>query len=173
MSVLVRIPTPLQKFTKNQSEVHIEGATVSEIIVQLDEHFPGVRERLCDDQGAVRKFINLYLNDEDIRFLETLDTPLTAGDDGVPPPPGMIPPGSENKVMHGALKIRGTMVMCSDGGCTNQTEFKFETLSFRRNSAARCVLSRRKATAFASCSCGCWNTSMANWAWNAWPVGSP
>jgi sulfur-carrier protein len=81
MSVLVRIPTPLQKFTKNQSEVHIEGATVSEIIVQLDEHFPGVRERLCDDQGAVRKFINLYLNDEDIRFMDGEQTCVKDGDE--------------------------------------------------------------------------------------------
>lgn len=81
MSVLVRIPTPLQKFTKNQSEVQVEGETVSEVLGQLDEHFPGVRERLCDDQGAVRKFINLYLNDEDIRFMEGEKTGVKDGDE--------------------------------------------------------------------------------------------
>lgn len=81
MAVLVRIPTPLQKFTQNQSEVHVEGATVSEIIGRLDEHFPGVRERLCDDQGAVRKFINLYLNDEDIRFMDGEQTEVEDGDE--------------------------------------------------------------------------------------------
>lgn len=81
MSVLVRIPTPLQKFTKNQSEVQVDGATVSEILGQLDEQFPGVRERLCDDQGAVRKFINLYLNDEDIRFMDGEKTEVKDGDE--------------------------------------------------------------------------------------------
>jgi molybdopterin converting factor small subunit len=81
MAILVRIPTPLQKFTKNQSEVHDEGETVSDVIVQLDEHFPGVRERLCDDQGAVRKFINLYLNDEDIRFMDGEKTGVKDGDE--------------------------------------------------------------------------------------------
>ncbi len=81
MSVLVRIPTPLQKFTKNQSEVQVDGATVSEVLGQLDEQFPGVRERLCDDQGAVRKFINLYLNDEDIRFMDGAQTGVKDGDE--------------------------------------------------------------------------------------------
>lgn len=81
MSILVRIPTPLQKFTKNQSEVQVEGATVSEILGQLDEQFPGVRERLCDDQGAVRKFINLYLNNEDIRFMDGEQTGVKDGDE--------------------------------------------------------------------------------------------
>ncbi len=81
MAVLVRIPTPLQKFTKNQSEVQVEGDTISEVIVQLDEHFPGVRERLCDDQGSVRKFVNLYLNDEDIRFMDGEQTGVKDGDE--------------------------------------------------------------------------------------------
>ncbi len=81
MAILVRIPTPLQKLTRNQSEVHVEGATVSEVIVQLEAHFPGVRERLCDDQGAVRKFVNLYLNDEDIRFMDGEQTEVNDGDE--------------------------------------------------------------------------------------------
>ena len=81
MAILVRIPTPLQKFTKNQSEVEVDGATVSDVLLQLDAQFPGVRERLCDDQGAVRKFINLYLNDEDIRFMEGEQTGVKDGDE--------------------------------------------------------------------------------------------
>ena len=81
MAVLVRIPTALQKFTKNQSEVHAEGKTIQEVIDDLERHFPGIRERLCDEQGAIRRFINLYLNDEDIRFLDGEKTPLKDGDE--------------------------------------------------------------------------------------------
>jgi molybdopterin synthase sulfur carrier subunit len=81
MAIIVRIPTPLQKFTKNQSEVQAEGATVQEVLVHLDRSFPGIRERLCDEHGSVRKFINLYLNDEDIRFMEGEKTVLKDGDE--------------------------------------------------------------------------------------------
>lgn len=81
MAVLIRIPTPLQKFTKNQSEVPAEGATVQDVIDHLDQSFPGVRERLCDDRGAIRKFINLYLNDEDIRFMDGEKTSVKDGDE--------------------------------------------------------------------------------------------
>ena len=81
MAVLVRIPTPLQKFTKNQSEVQAEGTTIQEVLDHLETSFPGIRERLCDDRGAVRKFINLYLNDEDIRFMDGEQTSLKDGDE--------------------------------------------------------------------------------------------
>ena len=81
MAILVRIPTPLQKFTKNQSEVQAEGTTVQEVLDHLEGSFPGIRERLCDDRGAVRKFINLYLNDEDVRFLDGAKTTLHDGDE--------------------------------------------------------------------------------------------
>jgi molybdopterin synthase sulfur carrier subunit len=81
MAIIVRIPIPLQKFTKNQSEVQAEGATVQEVLAHLDSSFPGIRERLCDEQGTVRKFINLYLNDEDIRFREGEKTVLKDGDE--------------------------------------------------------------------------------------------
>ena len=70
MVIVVRIPTPLQKFTKNQSEIPAHGATIADVLDNLEEHFPGLRERLVDDRGSIRKFINFYLNDEDIRFLE-------------------------------------------------------------------------------------------------------
>jgi molybdopterin synthase sulfur carrier subunit len=81
MAIIVRIPTPLQKFTKNQSEVQAEGTTVQAVLEHLDRSFPGIRERLCDEHGAVRRFINLYLNDEDIRFLEGEKTVLKDGDE--------------------------------------------------------------------------------------------
>jgi molybdopterin synthase sulfur carrier subunit len=81
MAVLVRIPTPLQRFTKNQSEVKAEGATVQEVLDNLEESFPGIRGRLCDDHGSIRKFINFYLNDEDIRFIEGEQTSLKDGDE--------------------------------------------------------------------------------------------
>lgn len=81
MAVLVRIPTPLQKFTKNQSEVQAEGRTVHELLDDLNQSYPGMRESLCDERGAVRKFINLYLNDEDIRFMDGEKTALKDGDE--------------------------------------------------------------------------------------------
>ena len=81
MAILVRIPTPLQKFTKNQSEVQAEGGTIQEVIEHLDLSYPGIRERLCDDRGSVRRFINLYLNDEDIRFMDGEKTSLQDGDE--------------------------------------------------------------------------------------------
>ncbi len=80
MSILVQIPTPLQKFTKNQSEVQAEGTTIREVLDSLELSFPGIRERLCDDRGVIRKFINLYLNDEDIRFMDGEKTVLKDGD---------------------------------------------------------------------------------------------
>ena len=81
MPVVVRIPTPLQKFTQNQSEVRVSGATIDGVVGELDAQFPGIRERLCDDNGAIRKFINLYLNDEDIRFMDGEKTAVQDGDE--------------------------------------------------------------------------------------------
>ena len=81
MAILVQIPTPLQKFTQNQSEVEAEGTTILEVLDSLELRFPGIRERLCDDRGAIRKFINLYLNDEDIRFMDGEKTVLKDGDE--------------------------------------------------------------------------------------------
>ncbi len=81
MAILVRIPTPLQKFTQNQSEVKAEGATVQEVLDHLEQSFPGLRARLCDEHGGIRKFINFYLNDEDIRFMDGEKTALKDGDE--------------------------------------------------------------------------------------------
>jgi len=81
MAVLVLIPMALQRFTQQQGEVHIEGVTVHDVLDNLVPHFPGLGAQLCDDQGAVRKFINLYVNKEDIRFLHGAQTAVQDGDE--------------------------------------------------------------------------------------------
>lgn len=81
MAIKVRIPTPLQKLTKEQAEVEVKGNNVQELIVELEKNFPGIKERLCDEKGALRKFINIYVNEEDIRFLKLDKTPLKDGDE--------------------------------------------------------------------------------------------
>ena len=80
MGISVRIPTPMRPLTKGEAEVLIEGKTVQEVIDNLDESFKGIKERLCDEEGNLRRFVNLYLNDEDIRFLQNLDTRVNDGD---------------------------------------------------------------------------------------------
>jgi molybdopterin synthase sulfur carrier subunit len=79
MSVSVRIPTPLRTLTKGISEVKVEAASVREMIDALEREFPGSRERLCEESGEVRRFVNVFVGDEDIRFLSGLDTPLPDG----------------------------------------------------------------------------------------------
>ena len=80
MATLIRIPASLQRFIKNQGEVYAEGVTVQEIPDHLVRTFPGMREQLCDDHGAVRRCVNLYLNHEDIRFLNGEKTVVKDGD---------------------------------------------------------------------------------------------
>jgi molybdopterin synthase sulfur carrier subunit len=77
----VRIPTPLRKLTNNEELVAIQAATVGAAIQQLQAKFPGIQERLVDESGAVRRFVNVYVNEEDIRFLNNLDTPLKDTDE--------------------------------------------------------------------------------------------
>jgi molybdopterin synthase sulfur carrier subunit len=77
----VRIPTPLRKLTNGLEEVAATGATIGAIIADLEAHYPGLKERLCDEKGQVRRFVNIYANDEDIRFLQNLDTPVTEKDE--------------------------------------------------------------------------------------------
>ncbi|MFW5925508.1 MAG: MoaD/ThiS family protein [Myxococcota bacterium] len=79
MAVNVRIPTPLRTLTGGKDEVPTDGTTVAQVIENLDKAHPGIKERLCDEKG-VRRFVNIYANDEDIRFLENLDTQLKDGD---------------------------------------------------------------------------------------------
>ena len=80
MGVTVRIPTPLRKFTGGKEQVEVNGSTISEVVDDLEQNFPGMKEKLYDDKGSIRKFLNIYLNDEDIRFMESLDTLVKDGD---------------------------------------------------------------------------------------------
>jgi molybdopterin synthase sulfur carrier subunit len=77
----VRIPTPLRKYTGGAEAVQADGATVAAIVADLDKNHPGIRERICDESGAVRRFVNIFVNGEDIRFLQNLDTTVKAGDE--------------------------------------------------------------------------------------------
>lgn len=72
----VKIPTPLRRLTNQQAEVDVEAITIKELIEALEKKFPGLKKRLCDDNGKIRKFINIYVGDEDIRFLDKEDTKL-------------------------------------------------------------------------------------------------
>lgn len=80
MAVSVLIPTPLRKFTNEQETVTIDADTVGALIAALDVQFPGIAGRLTDDQGVLRKFVNIYVNEEDIRFLSGKETALKDGD---------------------------------------------------------------------------------------------
>jgi molybdopterin synthase sulfur carrier subunit len=81
LSISVRIPAPLRSLTGNQDLVSASGGNLGECIDYLESQHPGVKERLCDESGELRRFINVYVNGEDIRFLSGLDTPLKAGDE--------------------------------------------------------------------------------------------
>ncbi len=81
MAVKVRIPTPLRKITNGSDEVVAEGANISEVIEDLEKNYPGIKERICEESGELRRFVNLYLNDEDIRFKENLETTLSDNDE--------------------------------------------------------------------------------------------
>lgn len=79
--ITVRIPTPLRTLTKGQGEVKASAATVAEMIETLNGAHPGIKDRLCDDKGELRRFVNIYVNEEDIRFLSGKDTTLKDGDE--------------------------------------------------------------------------------------------
>lgn len=76
----VRIPTPLRKLTNGEAEVSATGGNIKEILDNLDQSFSGLKERICDESGNVRRFVNVYLNDEDIRFLSNLETAVKEND---------------------------------------------------------------------------------------------
>lgn len=80
MAVEVRIPTVFRKFAEQQSTVDVDPGTIGDVIDQLDRRFPGFREQLITDTGDLHRFINVYLNDEDVRYLEKLDTKASEGD---------------------------------------------------------------------------------------------
>ena len=79
--IKVRIPTPLRPMTGGKNEVEVSGNSVAEIIENLASAHPGIKERICDEQGEIRRFINIYVNEEDIRFMTGKDTPLKEGDE--------------------------------------------------------------------------------------------
>ena len=81
MAVKVRIPTPLQKLTNGQAEIESQGTTVTELLEQLNRQYPGIKERLCDETGKLRRFVNVFVNEEDIRFLQGDQTAIKDGDE--------------------------------------------------------------------------------------------
>ncbi len=81
MSIKVRIPTPLQKLTQDKPEVLISASTIGGVILELDRAYPGIKQRVCDEQGNIRRFVNIFLNEEDIRFLKKEQTPVKDGDE--------------------------------------------------------------------------------------------
>lgn len=80
MSIKVRIPAPLQKLTHNKSEIEAEASTIKELVENLDKLYPGIKDRICDESGKIRRFINFYVNDEDVRFLKGDATVLKDND---------------------------------------------------------------------------------------------
>ncbi|HET6370191.1 MAG TPA: ubiquitin-like small modifier protein 1 [Nitrospiria bacterium] len=78
--VTVRIPTPLRKLTEGQGEIKADGKSVQDLIDALERQYPGLRERLYDEQGELRRFVNIYVNEEDIRFMQGKETLLKEGD---------------------------------------------------------------------------------------------
>ena len=81
MAVIVQIPSPLRKLVNNQSQVEIQANNIGELLDGLEEAYTGVKEKLVDENGEVRRYVNIYLNDEDIRFLDVIDTILNEGDE--------------------------------------------------------------------------------------------
>jgi molybdopterin converting factor small subunit len=79
MTISVRIPTPLRTLTQGKEEVQAAGGSVADVITHLESQYPGIRDRLLDEKG-VRRFINLYVNEDDVRFLDALKTPVKDGD---------------------------------------------------------------------------------------------
>jgi molybdopterin synthase sulfur carrier subunit len=80
VAVEVRIPTVFRKFTEGDSVVELEPGTVADLIDQLDNRYPGMRQQLMTDDGDLHRFVNIYVNDEDARYLEKLDTKVSEGD---------------------------------------------------------------------------------------------
>lgn len=81
MAKKVRIPTPLRKLTNNEELVEVNAATIGDVIMELQTRYPGIKDRLIDETGSIRRFVNVYVNEEDIRFLENQKTALKDGDE--------------------------------------------------------------------------------------------
>ena len=80
MTVSVKIPTPLRSLTDGLSELSVPGQKIQDVIEHIGQQYPGLKEKLCDEDGQLRMFVNVYLNDEDIRYLDNLETQLKDGD---------------------------------------------------------------------------------------------
>ena len=81
MSTVVRIPTPLRRVTNGDDKASVDGENLSEIINDLESQYPGIKERLCDENEELRHFVNIYINGEDVRFLDGLQTNVSEGDE--------------------------------------------------------------------------------------------
>lgn len=81
MSVVVRIPTPLRRMTGGKDKVEVESANLASMVEELEGSYPGMKDRLLDEEGELRYFVNIYLNGEDVRFLDGLDTSMSSGDE--------------------------------------------------------------------------------------------
>lgn len=81
MSVQVRVPTPLRRYTGGAEEVSVDGDTIAALVSNIEQSYPGIKERICDDQGNIRRFVNIFVNGDDIRFLDNLETVLKDGDE--------------------------------------------------------------------------------------------
>jgi molybdopterin synthase sulfur carrier subunit len=79
MSVTVRVPTILRSYTSGEAKVTVDGAVLSDVLESLDGSFPGIKGRIVDEQGELRRFVNVYVGNEDVRFLEGLATPVEDG----------------------------------------------------------------------------------------------
>ena len=81
MSATVRIPTPLRKVTNGEDKASVAAGTMVEVVESLEEQFPGLKARICDDDGELRSFVNVYVNGEDIRFLDGMGSAISSGDE--------------------------------------------------------------------------------------------
>ena len=81
MSIVVRIPTPLRKMTNGQAKVEVDSAVLGDLVDKLNSEFPGFKDRLVDEEGELRYFVNIYLNGEDVRFMDGLKTATADGDE--------------------------------------------------------------------------------------------
>ena len=81
MSAIVRIPTPLRKVTNGEDKASVDAGTMVEVVKSLEVQFPGLKARICDDDGELRSFVNVYINGEDVRFLNGMDSSVSSGDE--------------------------------------------------------------------------------------------
>jgi molybdopterin synthase sulfur carrier subunit len=81
MSAIVRIPTPLRKVTNGEDKASVEGGTMSEVVESLENQFPGLKDRICEPSGELRSFVNVYINGEDIRFVDGMASSIASGDE--------------------------------------------------------------------------------------------